>query len=61
MQEQVQQEIDTNPGLEKDLTRSDRMARSKAARVRRKELKIVRETVMENAYAKARRARKNSK
>lgn len=56
---QEQEQIETTIPLEKNLKRSERMARSDAARQRRKELKVVRETVMENAYAKARRARKN--
>jgi len=56
---QEQEQIESTIPLEKDLTRQNRMARSNAARQRRKELKVVRETVMENAYAKARRARKN--
>lgn len=56
---QEQEQIESTIPLEKDLTRQNRMARSNTARQRRKELKVVRETVMENAYAKARRARKN--
>ena len=55
----MQEQIESTIPLEKDLTRQNRMSRSNAARQRRKELKVVRETVMENAYAKARRARKN--
>ena len=56
---QEQEHVESTIPLEKNLKRQDRMARSDAARQRRKELKVVRETVIENAYAKARRARKN--
>lgn len=51
------QEFDS-PLIEKNLKRQDRMARSDAARNKRRTLKAVRETVQQNEYAKLRRAKK---
>ena len=42
----------------KDMTRANRMLRSRGARTRRKNLKEVRETRMINQFAKQRRLRK---
>jgi hypothetical protein len=50
---------DDTPILEKDMGRKERMARSEHARGRRRSVKNVIETRIANAWAKARRARKN--
>ena len=60
MQNNMQDEIEseTDIGIEKDLKRQDRMARSEAARLRRQDIKLVREQVVQNEWAAARRAKK---
>lgn len=45
----------------KDRARADRILRSTAARRRRKTTKNIRETLLTNRWAKARKARKNGK
>tara|TARA_B110000977_G_C10952025_1_gene445047 strand:- start:723 stop:929 length:207 start_codon:yes stop_codon:yes gene_type:complete len=47
--------------MEKDLTRSERMARSEAARTKRSGVKLVRETKVANEWAKARKAKRMAK
>jgi|TARA_B110000977_G_scaffold173179_1_gene226132 hypothetical protein len=60
MQNNMQDEIEseTDIGIEKDLKRQDRMARSEAARLRRQDIKLVREQLVQNEWAAARRAKK---
>ena len=56
MQDEIESETDI--GIEKDLKRQDRMARSEAARLRRQDIKLVREQLVQNEWAAARRAKK---
>ena len=56
MQDEIESETDI--GIEKDLKRQDRMARSEAARLRRQDIKLVREQLVQNECAAARRAKK---
>jgi hypothetical protein len=60
MQNNMQDEIEfeTDFGIEKDLKRQKRMASSETARSRRQETKSVREQLLQNEYAAARRAKK---
>lgn len=58
MQDEIESESETDIGIEKDLKRQDRMARSEAARLRRQDIKLVREQLIQNEWAAARRAKK---
>ena len=60
MQDNTQEEIEfeTNFELKKDLKRQERMSSSESARSRRKDIKNVREQLLQNEYAAARRAKK---